>query len=618
MDGGPGNGDELDGGLGDEKLETGGEGDGDIVIGNLGTDNLSGGPGNGDVVRGDGGIDTIDGGGGDQDIASFATSPKPGVVVSLAAGTATGDGHDTLHDIDDVVGSALQRHDRRRRGRQPDRRRARQRRPQRRRAAAAAPTRASAAPARTTARASAKSAPAATATPPQQETAVELNRGLDGVSLVVTGPRRRQPDHRLLQRRRLRRHRPDRGRDPRRVGLHRLRRAARAGRAGQALAHRTQRRRRHRRRSRSGPTRPRPAPRASGSASSSSTPAAATTRSASAAASPARSRCGSPAATATTRSAAGPGDDLLESGDEYSGTSGTDILNGEAGQRRVDRRPRRRPAQRRRRQRPAGLLGGALPGPPLRRRRRARHGLLRALETERHRSSMTLGRDRQRLRRLRGARHDPRHQRERSRAPRATTKWSATRSNNTLFGHGGADSFLGKGGSDSIEAIDGEKDKLIDCGPGGDQGAYGRRRGPGAEELLSGIPPPRPARPRTPPRRAAARTGRARSPRGSKRAALAAEDGEHVGVCRPRSGRPAARPRRAGRAGRAAAPGRRRGRRSRRRGRVGQAAAAVADDHLDVAGAELGERRAAPARRGPAAARSRSPRRASSASTAAE
>ena len=45
--------------------------------------------------------------------------------------------------------------------------------------------------------------------------------------------------------------------------------------------------------------------------------------------------------------------------------------------------------------------------------------------------------------------------------------------NNTLFGHGGADIFLGKGGSDSIEAIDGEKDKLIDCGPGGDQGSSG-------------------------------------------------------------------------------------------------------------------------------------------------
>ena len=39
-------------------------------------------------------------------------------------------------------------------------------------------------------------------------------------------------------------------------------------------------------------------------------------------------------------------------------------------------------------------------------------------------------------------------------------------------------------------------------------------------------------RARSPPRRAAARTGRARSPRASKRVALAAEDGEHVGARR--------------------------------------------------------------------------------------
>jgi Ca2+-binding RTX toxin-like protein len=40
--------------------------------------------------------------------------------------------------------------------------------------------------------------------------------------------------------------------------------------------------------------------------------------------------------------------------------------------------------------------------------------------------------------------------------------------NNTLFGHVGADSFYGEGGSDLIEAIDDEKDKVIDCGPGKD------------------------------------------------------------------------------------------------------------------------------------------------------
>ncbi|MEX2108256.1 MAG: calcium-binding protein [Solirubrobacterales bacterium] len=104
---GGGGKDELDGGLGDEKLIDGGKGDGDVVIGNLGTDKLSGGPGDGDVVRGDAGIDTLDGGGGKHDIASFATASQPGVIVNIAAGTAKGDGKDTLKRISDVVGSAF-------------------------------------------------------------------------------------------------------------------------------------------------------------------------------------------------------------------------------------------------------------------------------------------------------------------------------------------------------------------------------------------------------------------------------------------------------------------------------------------------------------------------------
>jgi Ca2+-binding RTX toxin-like protein len=39
---------------------------------------------------------------------------------------------------------------------------------------------------------------------------------------------------------------------------------------------------------------------------------------------------------------------------------------------------------------------------------------------------------------------------------------------NSLFGHVGADTFIGKGGNDTIEAIDGQHDKAIDCGPGDD------------------------------------------------------------------------------------------------------------------------------------------------------
>ena len=59
--------------------------------------------------------------------------------------------------------------------------------------------------------------------------------------------------------------------------------------------------------------------------------------------------------------------------------------------------------------------------------------------------------------------------------------------NNTLFGHIGADSFYGEGGSDLIEAIDDQKDKVIDCGPGHDPAPASTRR-PQAEELLSRLP----------------------------------------------------------------------------------------------------------------------------------
>ena len=36
-----------------------------------------------------------------------------------------------------------------------------------------------------------------------------------------------------------------------------------------------------------------------------------------------------------------------------------------------------------------------------------------------------------------------------------------------LLGHLGADKFIGKGGSDFIDAVDGRRDKLINCGGGG-------------------------------------------------------------------------------------------------------------------------------------------------------
>lgn len=109
--GGPGDGDYLNSGLGDDTLD-GGSGNGDHVIGGVGNDRLSGGAGDGDVLEGDLGTDTIDGGPGAHDIASYALAGQSavysggiGVHVDLAAGTAGGDGEDTLSGIEDVVGT---------------------------------------------------------------------------------------------------------------------------------------------------------------------------------------------------------------------------------------------------------------------------------------------------------------------------------------------------------------------------------------------------------------------------------------------------------------------------------------------------------------------------------
>ena len=37
---------------------------------------------------------------------------------------------------------------------------------------------------------------------------------------------------------------------------------------------------------------------------------------------------------------------------------------------------------------------------------------------------------------------------------------------NSFLGHLGADTFIGKGGNDFIDAVDGQRDKAIDCGGG--------------------------------------------------------------------------------------------------------------------------------------------------------
>lgn len=110
LHGGPGH-DFLDSGLGDDAVD-GGPGDGDQVIGGVGNDRVSGGAGDGDVLEGDLGRDLIDGGPGAHDTASYALAGSGqvflngiGVEVDLGAGTASGDGPDTLGGIEDAVGT---------------------------------------------------------------------------------------------------------------------------------------------------------------------------------------------------------------------------------------------------------------------------------------------------------------------------------------------------------------------------------------------------------------------------------------------------------------------------------------------------------------------------------
>lgn len=79
-----------------------GSGFADDLIGDGQANLLQGGAGD-DTIDGDAGDDTIDGGDG-IDTADYGRSPK-GVTVKLGKGLATGDGADTLVDIENVIGS---------------------------------------------------------------------------------------------------------------------------------------------------------------------------------------------------------------------------------------------------------------------------------------------------------------------------------------------------------------------------------------------------------------------------------------------------------------------------------------------------------------------------------
>jgi Ca2+-binding RTX toxin-like protein len=109
VDGGAGT-DSVVGDLGDDRV-TGGPGNADEVGGSLGIDTLSGGPGDFDLVHGDYGYDRMDGGPGAGDIASFATAVAggrgSGIWASLKAHRARGDGHDRLFRFESLEGSAF-------------------------------------------------------------------------------------------------------------------------------------------------------------------------------------------------------------------------------------------------------------------------------------------------------------------------------------------------------------------------------------------------------------------------------------------------------------------------------------------------------------------------------
>lgn len=77
----------------------------DTLKGGSGLDTLLGGDGN-DTLSGGADADKLVGGTGDHDIVDYSDLVSNGVKVDLEAGTATGEGNDTLETIEDIRGSA--------------------------------------------------------------------------------------------------------------------------------------------------------------------------------------------------------------------------------------------------------------------------------------------------------------------------------------------------------------------------------------------------------------------------------------------------------------------------------------------------------------------------------
>jgi Ca2+-binding RTX toxin-like protein len=99
---GLGGNDRICGGKGNDNLI--GKGGNDLLAGEGGKDKLAGGAGTFDFLVGGPGGDGLSGGAGIGDMAGYFGAPGP-VTTNLAAGTATGDGSDTLTGVEDVDGS---------------------------------------------------------------------------------------------------------------------------------------------------------------------------------------------------------------------------------------------------------------------------------------------------------------------------------------------------------------------------------------------------------------------------------------------------------------------------------------------------------------------------------
>jgi len=99
---GLGGNDRICGGKGNDALV--GAGGNDLLAGEDGKDKLAGGGGGFDFLVGGSGGDALNGGAGIDDMASYFGAPGP-MTVNLAAGTATGNGSDTLAGVEDIDGS---------------------------------------------------------------------------------------------------------------------------------------------------------------------------------------------------------------------------------------------------------------------------------------------------------------------------------------------------------------------------------------------------------------------------------------------------------------------------------------------------------------------------------